>query len=765
VSFTGGGFTLSAPNGSLATGAAVSLSTATSAPGFPSALAVGAPAPVDISTQTEPTSAVTLSTAYSPEVAPTGTRPLLASYSEPMGIWVPVDTTADPTTKQLVAQVPHLSTWTGIASGVGSFLGGVATTITTSAVQGAVAIDNGLAAGINTVTTDAGNGLGWLSYQINKWAFSARTDPPDCGALPSWVQDPIQTTDSAGGDPNAFLYACGQTGTADALQLVVVNNRPYAVELELPEQPSAVTVTPDSGEPFSGSVDLLLADAWRTMSGGRRLYLPPLSSTAIDLPQPQENVGVDTWHLSGEYNPALVLGSMLLNQALGKLIDAGLSGLPGADTVLGQITSCVAQSIGQPGAEDILTASPGPTLTDAAGAVRDCLQTGASAAVDTITKAAAEQLQKNGTLSQTEAQIALRAHDMQGKLGELAAAQQAYELGGFTIEAALAKAGQLAPIGITYTPKPPVAEVDDSSLLSAPVPALRGNPAGNLVDGVLPDTGNGTVNLVQSGGGAPAHGDLTGDGVKDAAAVIGATSGSGGEDEYVELYTNGNQRFAEWDPAAATNAQHAFVSAMVIQNGDLLIDGSSQVAIDQPLVYWSARLHWDGQKLNADVQLGNTGIADAGLWSDSQLTITPNSLGAVKIGMSLADVKEAAGVYVGVSGDGFYDSTQLPPGSLALFEQGSTVTCVGASLIHGATPTQRVVTPDGVAVGDPVTKLLGTYGAKATFVPAPTDGRTMNAGYVVSSSDGDLAFILDSTQQTINGISGGPTLTPNSCAG
>ena len=43
---------------------------------------------------------------------------------------------------------------------------------------------------------------------------------------------------------------------------------------------------------------------------------------------------------------------------------------------------------------------------------------------------------------------------MQGKLGELAAAQQVYELGGFTIEAALAQAGQLAPIGITYTPGP-----------------------------------------------------------------------------------------------------------------------------------------------------------------------------------------------------------------------------------------------------------------------------------------------------------------------
>src|SRR6478752_6537382 len=36
-------------------------------------------------------------------------------------------------------------------------------------------------------------------------------------------------------------------------------------------------------------------------------------------------------------------------------------------------------------------------------------------------------------------------------------------------------------------PPPAAAEVTDSLLLSAPVPELRGNPAGNLVDGVLPN--------------------------------------------------------------------------------------------------------------------------------------------------------------------------------------------------------------------------------------------------------------------------------------
>lgn len=306
--------------------------------------------------------------------------------------------------------------------------------------------------------------------------------------------------------------------------------------------------------------------------------------------------------------------------------------------------------------------------------------------------------------------------------------------------------------------------VTDKLLLSAPVPALRGNPAGNMVNGVLPNTGNGTVSLVLTGGGSPAHGDLNGDGIQDAAAVIGATSGAGGEDEYVELYTNGNRRLAEWDPATATQADHAHVAATLIRNGDVLVDGSSEHLPNGPETYWSARLHWDGQQLNAQLQLGHTGATNSGLWSDAHLAITPTSLGAVKIGMSLQAAKDAAGVFIDVSGDGYYDSTQLPPGSLHLYVRGSTVTCVGVGT--SGTATQRVVTAEGVAVGDPVSKVLATYSSRVKFVPAPAGGgMTSNSGYVVSSPGGDLVFIIDDHNQTVGQIAGGPHETPNSCTG
>ena len=65
-------------------------------------------------------------------------------------------------------------------------------------------------------------------------------------------------------------------------------------------------------------------------------------------------------------------------------------------------------------------------------------------------------------------------------------------------------------------------------LLTAPVPSLRGNHAGNLVDGVLPNTGGGYVGLERRGGAAPALGDLNGDGRGDAVAVITSSAGAGG---------------------------------------------------------------------------------------------------------------------------------------------------------------------------------------------------------------------------------------------
>lgn len=121
--------------------------------------------------------------------------------------------------------------------------------------------------------------------------------------------------------------------------------------------------------------------------------------------------------------------------------------------------------------------------------------------------------------------------------------------------------------------------VSRTDLLTAPVPELRGNPAGHLVDGVLPNTGNGFVALEREGGGAPALGDLTGDGRGDAAAVIAYTSGAGGLDQSVYVYTKRDGellRLAGYDPARAREEfYHATVTGMIIKNGAIELSFST----------------------------------------------------------------------------------------------------------------------------------------------------------------------------------------------
>jgi hypothetical protein len=297
------------------------------------------------------------------------------------------------------------------------------------------------------------------------------------------------------------------------------------------------------------------------------------------------------------------------------------------------------------------------------------------------------------------------------------------------------------------------------------VPALRGNPAGNLVNGQFPNpTGNGETDLITTGGEAPTHGDLTGDNVPDAAAVIGATSGHGGGDEYVELYTNRDQRLGEFDPATATAMGHAMVLAMVIRNGEVLIDWAAS-SVNDPAgpknAFWSAHVRWDGHQVVVTNQVPHTGATGSGLWADQTLTITTTSMGAVKVGMTVNQAEPAAGVRFDGSGDGFTYPTTLPPGYPHLYLGHG---CVGAAAT--APSPQTVSTPEGIRLGDTLTKLKSTYGPSLRYVPSPGVGMSPTDGYIVPVTGGNLVFVLDSTGNTIVRITGGGTdLTPSACGG
>lgn len=296
--------------------------------------------------------------------------------------------------------------------------------------------------------------------------------------------------------------------------------------------------------------------------------------------------------------------------------------------------------------------------------------------------------------------------------------------------------------------------------MSAPVPALRGNPAGNLVDGRLPNPmGGGETYLMTTGGEAPTHGDITGDGVPDSAAVIGASSGQGGLDEVVELYTNRNQRLGQFDPAAATRNEHATVMAMVIRSGEVLLDWSGSNFTTAATTYWSAHLRWDGHHVVVTDQVPHTGATGSGLWTDPQLTITPTSLGAVRVDMTVTEAQTVAGVRFDGSGDGFHYPATLPAGYPHLYLGNH---CVGAAT--RTTTTQTVSTPEGIHLGDTVAKLKTTYGPSLRHVPSPGFGMNPTDGYIAPVTGGNLAFAI--TGDTITRITGGGAdLTPSTCGG
>lgn len=136
--------------------------------------------------------------------------------------------------------------------------------------------------------------------------------------------------------------------------------------------------------------------------------------------------------------------------------------------------------------------------------------------------------------------------------------------------------------------------------------------------------------------------------------------------------------------------------------------------------------------------------------------------------MSMAQAEQAAGMRFDGFGDGFaYPSrgAQYPhdfvggiggPGDLA-----GTVRCVGAS---NPQPSQTVETTTGVRLGDPVSRVLAVYGSQAQYVPAPTSGMTLNAGYVVHTAAGNLAFVV--VNDVVTEIEGGDSaLGPNTCTG
>src|SRR5690348_8185744 len=68
-------------------------------------------------------------------------------------------------------------------------------------------------------------------------------------------------------------------------------------------------------------------------------------------------------------------------------------------------------------------------------------------------------------------------------------------------------------------------------------------------------------------------------------------------------------------------------------------------------------------------------VGGSGLWTDRHLTITTQTLGAVRVGMSVAAAQAAAGAVFDGMGDGVAYPTTLPAGYAHLVVDGDPVFC------------------------------------------------------------------------------------------
>lgn len=139
--------------------------------------------------------------------------------------------------------------------------------------------------------------------------------------------------------------------------------------------------------------------------------------------------------------------------------------------------------------------------------------------------------------------------------------------------------------------------------------------------------------------------------------------------------------------------------------------------------------------------------AASGRWTDGLLVITAHSLGAVTRGMTLAQAKVAAGTSLSMIGDGIYRPTTATTTGSTVLQFSWGVTCFDA---HRSTsgPGTTVATSAGVRLGDPMSQLSATYGAKAkpfSADPTWTGAGNIPAGTIVQQGDGVLLFVGSTT--------------------
>jgi hypothetical protein len=120
--------------------------------------------------------------------------------------------------------------------------------------------------------------------------------------------------------------------------------------------------------------------------------------------------------------------------------------------------------------------------------------------------------------------------------------------------------------------------------------------------------------------------------------------------------------------------------------------------------------------------------------------MTPTSLGAVKVGMTLPEAEVAAGAPLRPFPDSGSITSQEGECLQAFFSY-TTKKVTGFVALQFRSACPEITTTGGLRIGSTVGQLLAVYGKRAKFY-ASKPSMSPSPGYVVSDSDGQLSFLV-----------------------
>lgn len=164
--------------------------------------------------------------------------------------------------------------------------------------------------------------------------------------------------------------------------------------------------------------------------------------------------------------------------------------------------------------------------------------------------------------------------------------------------------------GASASPRSSTPPVTSEDLMSAPVPILCKHEAGNLVNGRLPlqDGSLGFVAIAHKSATdespQAAFGDLTGDGVADAALVTACTAGGVAWPATVQLYTAGPTRLGGVDLGEITHGGREFVTDVSISEGTTHVSWITQ-GLNEPACCGTVKMAGDLSVKGSEVVIEN----------------------------------------------------------------------------------------------------------------------------------------------------------------